>query len=45
MLASFAVMLSPLIALPENRIKKRTPGKGFKVAAGEGRIHGPATVG
>jgi len=40
MLTSLTVMLSPLIALPENRIKKRVPGKGFKVAAGEGRIHG-----
>ena len=40
LLSAFAIGLSPLMLQAKNKIKNSAPGKGFKTAAGEGRLHG-----
>jgi len=40
MLAASAVVLAPITAFSKKRNIEPMPGKGFKISAGEGRLHG-----
>ena len=39
-LSAFAIGVSPLLSQANNKINSSDPNKGFKTAAGEGRLHG-----
>ncbi|MEP7144758.1 MAG: cupin domain-containing protein [Ferruginibacter sp.] len=40
LLSILAAITAPLVAWPRNQVKSDRAGKGFKIPAGEGRIHG-----